>query len=62
MSWKPHKTYSDASEIVVPTTCWVEWSLEKLAKTGRYGKTPEEVADELLRAQLRALERAGAFK
>lgn len=59
---KKHETPSSEATVVVSTTCWARWALEKLAKTGRYGETAEDVADELLRAQLRALERARAFR
>lgn len=46
----------------IKTTEWVVRSLERLVHTGRFGKTPGDVAEELLRAKLRELEREGWLK
>jgi hypothetical protein len=45
--------------IKISTTPWVSETLERLARTGRFGKNPSEVADELLRAKLREVELEG---
>ena len=45
--------------VKVSTTPWVTVSLERLARTGRFGKNASEVAEELLRAKLRELELEG---
>jgi len=43
----------------ISTTVQVWELLNLLAQTGRFGKTPTEVAEELLRAKLREVEREG---
>ncbi len=43
----------------IRTTPWVVDTVEVLAKTGRFGKNPAQVAEELLRAKLREVEREG---
>lgn len=49
-----------ATETVkISTTPWVKETLAVLAQTGRFGKAPSEVADELLRAKLREVELEG---
>jgi len=41
------------------TTPQVVAALDALAKTGKFGKTPTEVGEELLRAKLREIELEG---
>jgi hypothetical protein len=43
----------------IRTTPWVVDTVEVLARTGRFGKNGAEVAEELLRAKLREVEREG---
>lgn len=43
----------------IRTTQWVADTLDALASTGRFGKNAGEVAEELLRAKLREVEREG---
>lgn len=45
--------------VTISTTPWVGETLESLAKTGRFGKNPSDVAEELLRAKLREIETEG---
>jgi hypothetical protein len=49
----------DTRPVKLSTTPWVVETLEMLAKTGRFGKAPSEVAEELLRAKLREIELEG---
>jgi hypothetical protein len=45
--------------VKISTTPWVADTLDLLARTGRFGKAPSEVAEELLRAKLREIELEG---
>jgi hypothetical protein len=47
------------SKLQLSTTPQVVAALEQLAKTGKFGKTASEVAEELLRSKLRETEREG---
>jgi hypothetical protein len=49
----------DTKTVKISTTPWVKETLARLARTGRFGKAPSEVADELLRAKLREVELEG---
>ncbi len=49
----------ETERVKISTTPWVVETLDVLAKTGRFGKSPSEVADELLRAKLREIELEG---
>lgn len=46
-------------EVKLSTTPWAADVLELLARTGRFGKNSSEVAEELLRARLREVEKEG---
>ncbi len=45
--------------VTLSTSEWVVDSLNALAESGRFGKNPSGVAEELLRAKLREIERQG---
>ena len=45
--------------IELSTSGWAAEALLTLADSGRFGETPEAVAEELLRAKLREVEREG---
>jgi hypothetical protein len=45
--------------VKISTTPWAVKTLEVLARTGRFGKNAAAVAEELLRAKLRDVEREG---
>lgn len=49
----------ETETVKISTTPWVKQALARLARTGRFGKAPSEVADELLRAKLREIELEG---
>lgn len=49
----------EARVVKISTTPWVADTLDLLARTGRFGKAPSEVAEELLRAKLREIELEG---
>lgn len=49
----------ETQPFTIRTTPWVVETLDALATTGRFGKNPAEVAEELLRAKLRDVERDG---
>lgn len=46
-------------KLQLSTTPQVHAALERLAETGKFGKTASEVAEELLRAKLRETEQEG---
>ncbi len=48
--------------VKISTTPWAVRTLDKLAKTGRFGKNAAQVAEELLRAKLREVEKEGWLK
>ncbi|WP_242353922.1 hypothetical protein [Anaeromyxobacter sp. SG64] len=49
----------ETQPVTIRTTPWVVEALDVLATTGRFGKNAAEVAEELLRAKLRDVEREG---
>jgi hypothetical protein len=53
------KNAVETKVVKISTTPWVSQTLDVLAKTGRFGKAPSEVAEELLRAKLREIELEG---
>lgn len=55
---RPRNTVETQS-VTIRTTPWVVETLDVLATTGRFGKNAAEVAEELLRAKLRDVERDG---
>jgi hypothetical protein len=53
------KNAVETKNVKISTTPWVFETLERLARTGRFGKAATEVAEELLRAKLREIEMEG---
>ena len=55
----PARNAVETRIVKISTTPWVADTLDVLARTGRFGKAPSEVAEELLRAKLREIELEG---
>lgn len=49
----------ETKPVTIRTTPWVLQTLDALAASGRFGKNPAEVAEELLRSKLRDVETEG---
>lgn len=58
----PPRNAVETRIVKISTTPWVADTLDLLARTGRFGKAPSEVAEELLRAKLREIELEGGFE
>lgn len=53
------KNTVETHQVRISTTEWAIRTLDALAKTGRFGKNPSDVAEELLRSKLRDVEQEG---